>query len=82
MVAAPLAGIGAFRLNPIPFRFTVAFRADVLLSKAHVKKMVQAGFISGEAFEEIPDTDALFTFHAPKTTKNFTVCQGDKPLKF
>ena len=55
VVAAPLAGIGPFRLNLVPVRLALAFRAGMALAKANIKNVLKAGMIRGELLEKIPN---------------------------
>ena len=53
MIAAPLAGISTFGLYPIPLGLALALRADMALTEAHVKKVIQAGLVVRELLEEL-----------------------------
>lgn len=81
MMAAPLAGVGAFGLDAIPVRPASAFRADMPLTKASLEKMLDAGFVGGELGEELADRQAGFLFYAPTIGLIPTVCQGDTSLE-
>ena len=53
VVATPLAGIGALRLNAEPFTLALAFRALEALSKANIEQVLEAGFIVRKLAEEL-----------------------------
>ncbi len=58
VMTAPLAGVSAFRLDAIPLGLALALRALVILAKANVKQVIQAGFIGRELLEELSHRDA------------------------
>lgn len=58
MMSAPLAGIGAFRLNFVPVRLALALRAGMALAEANGKNVLQTVLICGELLEKITDGDA------------------------
>jgi len=60
LMTAPLARVGSFCLNLIPFGFPFALRADMALSAPDLKDVFQAGLIRGGLFEEVPYGDAVF----------------------
>jgi len=67
MMSATLARIGALRFDAMPLGFLFAFRAGIILAKAHFKEMIQAGFIVAKLREKFPDCHAVFVavvFHA------------------
>ena len=60
VMAAPLAGISAFRLDSIPLSLALAFRTSMALAKAHIEKEIQARFVGVECPKELPYRDAGF----------------------
>ena len=58
MMPAPLAGIGPFRLNLVPVRLALAFRAGMALAKAYAENVLKAGIVRGELLEKVPNRDA------------------------
>lgn len=68
VMTAPLASIGALGLETIPVGFLGALRADMALAKAHIKKVVQTGFVIRELREKLGHCRAALgfvLFHAP-----------------
>ena len=74
VVTAPLARIGALRLDPEPVRCPLAFGTNVALSKAHIEQVVQAGFVVRKLLEELAGSEGLR--HAPLYTRSVLRMQG------
>ena len=84
-MSAPLAGIGALGFNPIPLGFAIARRADMALTKAGVKQMLQAGFIIREASKKFSDCCAGFffvLFHVPNIRQRLPYVKGIIPNSY
>jgi len=58
VMAAPLAGVGPFRLNLVPVRLALAFRAGMALAKTYGENVCKAGIVRGELLEKVPNRDA------------------------
>lgn len=79
VMAAPLAGIGAFGLNSVPVGLTLAFRALIALTKAGLKKVCQTCFVRGEKGEKLTDRNGWFLFHGPNLDHFLTYVKGIIP---
>ena len=79
VIAAPLAGIGALGLYPVPVGLTLAFRAGMALAKACLKQVLNAGFVRWKLGEELADGEGGFLFHALKMGKSVTYVKGIVP---
>ena len=85
MMTAPLAGIGAFGLNPIPLGLFVARRADMALTEPRVKQVLQTGFGGRELGEKFLNCCAGFffgLFHAQNIPKRLPYVKGIIPQIF
>jgi len=87
VVAAPLAGVGAFSFDAKPVGFAFALRAGMIRAEAGFKKVLQANFIGRELRQKFADCQAgfnnvfRFRFHALNIRSNRYVCQGDTSVK-
>ena len=85
MMAATLAGIRTLRFNPMPLGFLFALRARIVLAKASLKNMVQAGFVVAVLREKLSNCHAVFVtviFHASIYAKTYTYVKGIIPVIF
>jgi hypothetical protein len=83
MMPAPLAGVGAFSLEPKPVGFLGALWADMALTKPDIKQVFQARFVSRITVKKFLNRYARFffvRFHYPKHTPNHYLCQGDNSV--
>ena len=82
MMAAVAASVGAFCFEAIPLGRLVALGADMALTEAHFKQVIQAGFIGRELRHEFAHCDtgllAFVCLHGVKVRQNPPLCQGDK----
>ena len=85
VMSAPLAGIGALGFNPIPLGFSIAGRADMALTKAGVKQVLQTGFGGRELGKKFLNRCAGFfflLFHAPNIRQRLPYVKGIIPFNF
>jgi hypothetical protein len=86
MMPAPLTDIGTFGLETIPVGFALAPWADMALTVARLKQMVQTGFVIRKLSDKLTESDAGFLpflafwlprFHGANLHQNDYLCQGD-----
>ena len=77
VVAAPLTGICALRLDAEPLTFALTFRALVALSKANIEQVLEASFVVRKLAEELGGSEGLR--HTPLYATFCYVWQGDTP---
>tara|TARA_R100000773_G_C4215498_1_gene114299 strand:+ start:1082 stop:1363 length:282 start_codon:yes stop_codon:yes gene_type:complete len=76
MVAAPLAGIGLLRLQPIPLSFALTLGASMTLAETHVEKVFKASLVGGKLLEELA---YICLFHAMNVGNTLPYVKGIHP---
>lgn len=79
VVAAPLAGIGFFRLQPIPLSFAFTLRASMAMTETHAKQVIKSSLVGGELSEELA---YICLLHATNIRNKIPYFKGIKPPLF